>query len=375
MKYYVIAGEASGDLHGANVLREIARNDASAEFRLWGGERMSDAVQTPLVKHYKTYDYMGIVEVIKHLRTILKNIAFCKQDIAQYKPDAILFIDFPGFNLRIAPYAKSLGIKTFYFISPTVWAWKAGRANIIRESVEQLYCILPFEVEFYKQLNYDVTYVGNPLVDSISRFTPDAGFLSENNLKKGDYIAILPGSRHQEVKRILPVMVGAMAQMPQKKFVIARTSLLPEDEFTFILDQIHPDWKKNVSIVTDKTYDTIYHASSAMVTSGTATLETALLNTPQVVCYAANSLNIRIAKAFVKVKYISLVNLIPDMPIVQELIQEDLSVSNLTREILKLEDDADYRNKMLEAYGLLKTLVGEPGVANRMALDILHRIG
>ncbi len=340
----------------------------------WGGPKM-EAAGVALYRKLKDLAFMGFVEVLANIFTIKRNFSLIKNHLSKHKPDALVLIDYPGFNLKIAKWAHRQGIRVFYFISPTVWAWKAGRANIIRESVEQLYCILPFEVEFYKQLNYDVTYVGNPLVDSISRFTPDAGFLSENNLKKGDYIAILPGSRHQEVKRILPVMVGAMAQMPQKKFVIARTSLLPEDEFTFILDQIHPDWKKNVSIVTDKTYDTIYHASSAMVTSGTATLETALLNTPQVVCYAANSLNIRIAKAFVKVKYISLVNLIPDMPIVQELIQEDLSVSNLTREILKLEDDADYRNKMLEAYGLLKTLVGEPGVANRMALDILHRIG
>lgn len=372
-KIFLLAGEASGDLHGANLATALKTIRPDIELEGWGGPRM-EAAGVTLHRTLKDLAFMGFVEVLANIFTIKRNFTLIKGYLSRHKPDALVLIDYPGFNLKIAKWAHRQGIRVFYFISPTVWAWKADRANIIRESVEQLYCILPFEVDFYKKLNYDVTYVGNPLVDSISRFTPDEGFLTVHNFNKGAYIAVLPGSRHQELKRILPVMVGAMAQLSQKKFVIARTSLLPEEEFTSILDRMHPDWKKNVSIVTDKTYDVLYNASSAMVTSGTATLETALLNIPQVVCYAANSLNISIAKTFVKVKYISLVNLIPDKTIVQELIQEDLNVANLSKEVMKLEDDADYRKNMLNEYATLKLLVGEPGVADRMAQDILRRI-
>ncbi len=372
-KIFLLAGEASGDLHGANLAMALKKIQPESHLEGWGGPKM-EASGVQLHRTLKDLAFMGFVEVVTNIWTVKKNFSLIKQHLIHHKPDALVLIDYPGFNLKIAKWAHRQGIRVFYFISPTVWAWKADRANIIRESVEQLYCILPFEVDFYKQLNYDVTYVGNPLVDSITRFTPDEGFLAAHNFCKGAYIAVLPGSRHQELKRILPVMVGAMAQLPQKKFVIARTSLLPEEEFTSILDRIHPDWKKNVSIVTDKTYDVLFNASSAMVTSGTATLETALLNIPQVVCYAANSLNILIAKAFVKVKYISLVNLIPDKAIVKELIQQDLTVSNLSKEVLKLEGNADYRKNMLNEYAKLKSLVGEPGVADRMAQDILKRL-
>ncbi len=372
-KIFLLAGEASGDLHGANLAMALKAVRPDIELEGWGGPKM-EAARVNLYRTLKDLAFMGFVEVLANIFTIKRNFTLIKKHLSGHKPDALVLIDYPGFNLKIAKWAHRQGIRVFYFISPTVWAWKADRANIIRESVEQLYCILPFEVDFYKQLNYDVTYVGNPLVDSISRFTPDEGFLAAHNFCKGAYIAVLPGSRHQELKRILPVMVGAMAQLPQKKFVIARTSLLPEEEFTSILDRIHPDWKKNVSIVTDKTYDVLFNASSAMVTSGTATLETALLNIPQVVCYAANSLNILIAKAFVKVKYISLVNLIPDKAIVKELIQQDLTVSNLSKEVLKLEGNADYRKNMLNEYAKLRTLVGQPGVADRMAQDILKRL-
>lgn len=372
-KIFLLAGEASGDLHGANLAMALKAVRPDIELEGWGGPKM-EAARVNLYRTLKDLAFMGFVEVLANIFTIKRNFTLIKNHLSGHKPDALVLIDYPGFNLKIAKWAHRQGIRVFYFISPTVWAWKADRANIIRESVEQLYCILPFEVDFYKQLNYDVTYVGNPLVDSISRFTPDEGFLAAHNFCKGAYIAVLPGSRHQELKRILPVMVGAMAQLPQKKFVIARTSLLPEEEFTSILDRIHPDWKKNVSIVTDKTYDVLFNASSAMVTSGTATLETALLNIPQVVCYAANSLNILIAKAFVKVKYISLVNLIPDKAIVKELIQQDLTVSNLSKEVLKLEGNADYRKNMLNEYAKLRTLVGQPGVADRMAQDILKRL-
>lgn len=372
-KIFLLAGEASGDLHGANLAMALKAVRPDIELEGWGGPKM-EAARVNLYRTLKDLAFMGFVEVLANIFTIKRNFTLIKNHLSGHKPDALVLIDYPGFNLKIAKWAHRQGIRVFYFISPTVWAWKADRANIIRESVEQLYCILPFEVDFYKQLNYDVTYVGNPLVDSISRFIPDEGFLAAHNFCKGAYIAVLPGSRHQELKRILPVMVGAMAQLPQKKFVIARTSLLPEEEFTSILNRIHPDWKKNVSIVTDKTYDVLFNASSAMVTSGTATLETALLNIPQVVCYAANSLNILIAKAFVKVKYISLVNLIPDKAIVKELIQQDLTVSNLSKEVLKLEGNADYRKNMLNEYAKLRTLVGQPGVADRMAQDILKRL-
>ena len=313
---------------------------------------------------------MGFLEVAKNLRTILGNIKFCKRDIADYQPDVLVLVDYPGFNLRIAEFAKSLGIKVVYYISPQLWAWKEGRVEKIKNFVDEMLVILPFEKEFYKKHHVDAHFVGHPLLDAISDLPKISAedFKKEHGLNEKEIIALLPGSREQEVEKMLALMLSVRAFFKNYQFVIAGAPSLTKEFYSkFVDDDVH--------FVSNKTYDLLRCSSAALVTSGTATLETALLNTPQVVCYAANSLNIRIAKAFVKVKYISLVNLIPDMPIVQELIQEDLSVSNLTREILKLEDDADYRNKMLEAYGLLKTLVGEPGVANRMALDILHRIG
>ena len=284
MQYYIIAGEASGDLHGSNLIKALRKLDAAANFRCWGGDKMETAGAT-LVKHYRDLAFMGFVEVIANLPTIQKSFKIIKKYLLENKPDALILIDYPGFNLKMAKWAHQNGIKVFYFISPTVWAWKADRALIIKEHVDRLYCILPFEVDFYKKYDVDVTYVGNPLLDSVDAFRPDDQFLSNNNLTERSYISVLPGSRMQELKKIFPVMVSAMKLLPVKQFVIARTSLLSEELFIEILNKYHPAWKSHVQIITDKTYDLLQHTSSAMVTSGTATLETALFHVPQVVCY------------------------------------------------------------------------------------------
>ena len=373
IKMFLLAGEASGDLHGANLAKALFLKDSSIQLDGWGGPKMK-AAGVKLHRELKDLAFMGFVEVIANLPTIQKSFKIIKKYLLENKPDALVLIDYPGFNLKMAKWAHQHGIKVFYFISPTVWAWKADRALIIKEYVDRLYCILPFEVDFYKKYDVDVTYVGNPLLDSVSAFIPDDNFLGKNNLISKNYIAVLPGSRYQELKKILPVMAKAMSSMPESYFMVARTSLLPENKFTEILDQFYPDWKSNVSIITDKTYDILNHASSAMVTSGTATLETALFHVPQVVCYKTIPLNFRIAKTFVDVKYISLVNLIANKPIVKELIQGDLTPENLKAELALLEEDVKYRNKILEEYKELAKMIGEPGVAGRMAEDMIERL-
>jgi len=364
LKMFLLAGEASGDLHGANLAKALFLKDHSIQLDGWGGPKMK-AAGVKLHRELKDLAFMGFVEVIANLPTIQKSFKIIKKYLLENKP---------GFNLKMAKWAHQQGIKVFYFISPTVWAWKADRALIIKKHVDRLYCILPFEVDFYKKYDVDVTYVGNPLLDSVDAFKPDTEFLSSNNLNEKSYIAVLPGSRMQELKKIFPVMAGAMKTLPDKQFVVARTSLLPEQLFIEILDKYHPAWKSHVQIITDKTYDLLQHTSSAMVTSGTATLETALFHVPQVVCYKTIPLNFRIAKSFVNVKYISLVNLIANKPIVKELIQGDLTPENLKAELALLEEDVKYRNKILEEYKELAKMIGEPGVAERMAEDMVERL-
>ena len=373
LNMFLLAGEASGDLHGANLAKALLHKDPSIQLDGWGGPKMN-AAGVKLHRELKDLAFMGFVEVIANLPTIQKSFKIIKKYLLENKPDALILIDYPGFNLKMAKWAHQNGIKVFYFISPTVWAWKADRALIIKEHVDRLYCILPFEVDFYKKYDVDVTYVGNPLLDSVDAFRPDVQFFSNNNLTERSYISVLPGSRMQELKKIFPVMVSAMKLLPVKQFVIARTSLLSEELFIEILNKYHPAWKSHVQIITDKTYDLLQHTSSAMVTSGTATLETALFHVPQVVCYKTIPLNFRIAKSFVNVKYISLVNLIANKPIVKELIQGDLTPENLKAELALLEEDVKYRNKILEEYKELAKMIGEPGVAERMAEDMVERL-
>ena len=370
MKYYVIAGEASGDLHGANVLREIARNDSSAQFRIWGGERMSEAVQTPLVKHYKTYDHMGIVEVVKHLRTILKNIEFCKQDIAQYKPDAILFIDFPGFNLRIAPYAKSLGIKTFYYISPTVWAWKESRVKTIQASVDHMFVELPFVKTFYESRhNYYVDFVGHPLLDSIHAFTPQYSyeeFIQTYSLPQKPIIAVMPGSREYEIRENLQTMQAISHNFSEYEFVIAGMSRFSKEFYTKYITA------SNVSIVFDATYELLSKADAAIVVSGTATLETALFGVPQVIVYKTSPITFYIAKMVVNLNFLGLPNLIMNEQIVPELLQKDMNSKNLNASLHNVLFSSEVRKQIAEKYAALREKLGNVGAAKRTA-DLIQK--
>ncbi len=372
-RMFLLAGEASGDMHGANLATALLNRDPSIVLDGWGGPKMKAAGVT-LHRELKDLAFMGFVEVVANIMTIRQSFKLIKKYLLENKVEALVLIDYPGFNLKMAKWAHEHGIRVFYFISPTVWAWKADRALIIKKHVDRLYCILPFEVDFYKKYDVDVTYVGNPLLDSVAAFKSDESFLVVHFIEHKKYIAVLPGSRLQELSKIFPIMVRVMHDMPERKFVIARTSILPESIFTNILDKHYRDWKKNVKIITDKTYDILNHASSAMVTSGTATLETALFHVPQVVCYKTIPLNFRIAKTFVNIQYISLVNLIGNKDIVKELIQGDLTPYNLKAELALLEDDVKYRNRMLEEYKELAMMIGEPGVAGRMAEDMMGRV-
>ena len=321
MKYYIIAGEASGDLHGANLMKALLDKDPAADFRFWGGDRMAKVGGT-LVKHYRELAFMGFWEVLTNLRTILKNIDYCKKDIANFKPDVLIFIDYPGFNMRIAKWAKQQHIPTHYYISPQIWAWKENRIKAIKRDVDFMYVILPFEKAFYEQKHqYPVYFVGHPLLDAIAqREEVDAEtFKSENGLDSRPIIALLPGSRKQEIAKMLKIMLSVVDDYHQYQFVIAGA---PSIDYEFYQQFIK---EENVHFVSGKTYDLLSVSYAALVTSGTATLETALLNVPEVVCYKGSWLSYHIAKRIIKLKYISLVNLIMDKPVVTELIQGDLT--------------------------------------------------
>ena len=328
MKYYLIAGEASGDLHGANLMRALQQIDPEAKFRFWGGDRM-EAVGGKLIKHYRDLAFMGFWEVVTNLRTILRNIDFCKRDITQYQPDALIFIDYPGFNMRIAKWAKQRGIPTHYYISPQIWAWKENRIKAIKRDVDAMYVILPFEKDFYEgKHQYPVHFIGHPLLDAIvaRKEVSEDVFKQENGLDERPIIALLPGSRKQEIAKMLSVMLSVVGSYHQYQFVIAGA---PSQEYDFYKQFIK---EENVHFVTGKTYDLLSHAHAALVTSGTATLETALFNVPEVVCYRGNWISYQIAKRVISLKYISLVNLIMDAPIVTELIQGELNTKNLKTE-------------------------------------------
>ena len=332
MKYYIIAGEASGDLHGANLMKELYKKDPKAEIRCWGGDQMQQAGGT-LVKHYRDLAFMGFWEVLTNLRTILKNIDFCKKDITAFAPDVLIFIDYPGFNMRIAKWAKQQHIPTHYYISPQIWAWKENRIKAIKRDVDAMYVILPFEKEFYEQKHqYKVHFVGHPLLDAIGQREEvnEEAFREANGLDKRPIIALLPGSRKQEIAKMLKVMLTVVDDFHEYQFVIAGA---PAIDYSFYEQFI---CNENVHFVSGKTYDLLSLSYAALVTSGTATLETALLNVPEVVCYKGNRISYEIAKRVIKLKYISLVNLIMDKPVVTELIQGDLTTENLKKELHKL---------------------------------------
>ncbi|MBR4197914.1 MAG: lipid-A-disaccharide synthase [Bacteroidales bacterium] len=369
MKYYIIAGEASGDLHGSNLMKAILRSDPQAEIRFWGGDLMQSVGGT-LVKHIRDLAFMGFVEVVANLRTVLKNIALCKKDIVDFHPDAVIFIDYPGFNLKIAKFTHAQGFKNFYYISPQVWAWKKGRIKTMRKVLDMMYVILPFEKPFYDRNNVqNVEFVGHPLLDAIAEFDKNAlladDFRSRNGLDERPIIALMPGSRKMELRKMMPNMCQLAAQHSEYQFVIAGMKLLGSSMYT---PYIHSD---NVSIVYDQTYPLLKTAFAGVITSGTATLEAALFDLPLVVCYKANALSVFIAKRFAKVNYISLVNLIADKPVVKELIQNDLNANDLESEFRKITVDESYRQNLQHEYDLLKEQLGGVGASQRTVNSIL----
>lgn len=359
MNYYIIAGEASGDLHGSNLIKEIKKLDVNANIRCWGGDKMKEAGGV-LVKHYRDLAFMGFAEVVKNLGTILQNLKFCKQDILQFRPDALILIDYPGFNLRIAKWAKQLAIKVIYYISPQVWAWKENRVTQMKENIDKMIIIIPFEKEYFKnKWNWDVEYVGHPLAQVVE--------IEMSNVKRERFsdkgiIALLPGSRKQEIAKKLPVMLEVSRFFPEYQFIVAEAPSV-EDEF---YQQFTKNYS-NVSAVKNKTYDLLMQAKAALVTSGTATLETALFGVPQVVCYKGSPISYEIAKRVIKVKYIAMVNLIMDKPVVKELIQKELTVDNLKRELHELLTNESRITQIKKDYAELKKILSEGGNASSNA--------
>ena len=363
MKYYIIAGEASGDLHGSNLMKALLEKDVNAEFRCWGGDLMQN-VGGVLVKHYKDLAFMGFIEVVMNLRTIAKNLKFCKKDIEAFQPDHIIFIDYPGFNLRIAKWAKEKGFSTQYYISPQIWAWKENRIHAIKRDVDRMFVILPFEKEFYEDKhNFPVEFVGHPLIDAIAerKQVDEYQFRVDHELSDKPIIALLPGSRKQEIKKMLNVMLSIVDKFDQFQFVIAGA---PGQDTKFYNTYIHG---KNVHLVENKTYDLLSVSYAALVTSGTATLETALFKIPQVVCYKGSWLSYQIGKRLVKhIKYISLVNLIMDKEVVIELIQNEFHSLRLEKELTRILDDYERTKFFIDYYELEKKLGGK-GASDKVA--------
>jgi len=371
-KYYIIAGEASGDLHGANLIKEIKKQDSAAEFRCWGGDLMQ-AEGVDLVKHYKDLAFMGFLEVIKNIRTILGNMKFCKTDILNYKPDTVIFIDFPGFNLRIAEFVHQNKIPTLYYVSPQVWAWKQSRVEKIKKVVDKMFVILPFEKDFYKKFNYDVEFVGHPLIDAIEQFKGNAiskqVFREEYGLSDKPIIALLPGSRVQEIEKKLPIMLSVINQYQDYQFVIAGAPARSKEYYVPFSSS------ENVHVIVNDTYNLLNNSHAALVTSGTATLETALFKVPQVVCYKSSAFSYRIAKMLVgsRIKYISLVNLIADREIVKELIQNELTKDSLAKE-LSVILSGEGRVQMMDEYKFLEQKCGGTGASLNTANGMLKTL-
>lgn len=369
MRYYIIAGEASGDLHGSNLMKSLYKEDPNAEIRFWGGDLMQK-VGGVLVKHYRELAFMGFVEVVFNLNTILNNIKFCKKDIERFNPDVIVFIDYPGFNMRIAKWAKKKGIRTHYYISPQIWAWKENRIKDIKRDFDKLYVILPFEKDFYeKKHHFPVDFVGHPLIDAIHNRIPvdKTAFRKENNLDEKPIIALLPGSRKQEISKMLSVMLSIVNDFPDYQFVIAGA---PGQEFSFYSRFLS---NKNVHFIANKTYDLLDVSHAALVTSGTATLETALFKVPEIVCYKGNWVSYQIAKRIITLKFISLVNLIMDKEVVTELIQDRCNSKNIKIELEKLLEP-NYRNRLLEQYDALEQKLGGVGASDKTAKMIVDNL-
>jgi len=360
MKYYLVAGEASGDLHGANLIKALKERDRQAAFRYFGGDLMQTEGGT-LVKHYADMAFMGFIEVVLNLNAILQNLKSCKHDIAAWQPDVLILIDFPGFNLKIAEFAKKNNILVCYYISPKVWAWNQKRVLKIKRIVDHLFCILPFEVDFYKEWGMKVDYVGNPLLDAVAAFKPDENFAINHRLPAKKIIALLPGSRRQEISRLLPEMIAIIEKFPNHQFVVAGAPTFTADYYKQFI------YEHNIPVVFNATYDLLNNAEAAIVASGTATLETALFNVPQVVVYKGHPISIGIARMVVKIKFISLVNLIMNRLVVKELIQADCSSTKIAAELNAIINNKAHRQKMLAGYDELDVKMGKPGASGKTA--------
>jgi len=362
MRYYLIAGERSGDLHGSNLIKSLKKRDPDAVFRCWGGEYMEEA-GAELVVHYNDMAFMGFFEVLLYFRKILKNLNHCRRDILAYNPDVVILIDFAGFNLKIASFLKKKNIKSYYYISPKVWAWYTSRAKKIKKIVDRMFVILPFEKAFYLNYDFEVDYVGNPVVDAVNQHKPDPSFLENPKiLNREKYVALLPGSRKQELESILPNLVNLALDFPKTQFILGGIKSIPQDLYSNI------EKVPNITIVYDRTYDVLAFSYAAVVTSGTATLETALWDIPQVVIYRSNSpITVFIARKVIKVKFISLVNLIAGREVVRELIQKNLTRELLNDEMRKLLDDGIYRDRIYTDYAEVRNILGNEPVSDKAA--------
>jgi lipid-A-disaccharide synthase len=370
-RIYIIAGEASGDLHGSNLMKALqAEASGRIDFRFWGGDKMAEIAGSP-VKHIRDLAFMGFIEVVANLRTILRNIDLCKKDIQEFKPDVLVLIDYPGFNLRIAEWAKQSGIRVAYYISPQVWAWKESRVHKIKRSVDHMYVILPFESAFYQKHGFEVEYVGHPLMDAIAEYRSNSVGNSEirRDLGLGNekVIAVLPGSRKQEISVKLPIMLEALKEFSDHTILVAGAPSLDPSFYTAYLNN-------NINVIFGRTYDILAISEAAVVTSGTATLETALIGTPEVVCYKGSSISYRIAKRLIKIRFISLVNLILDREAVKELIQHECNPRNIRDEVGKLLGETSERKKMISDFDELRRLLGEGGASLKVARSLLKTI-
>ncbi|MBQ8334897.1 MAG: lipid-A-disaccharide synthase [Tidjanibacter sp.] len=375
MRYYLIAGEASGDLHGSNLMKGIQKADPEAQFRFWGGDRMAEVGgKDNLAKHYRQTSFFGVSDVLKHLRTIFNQLGECQRDVDAFGPDVLILIDYPGFNFKMARYAHQKGIKTFYYISPKVWAWKEHRVERIRKWVDKLFIIFPFEIEYFRGKGIEAIYEGNPIMDSITQTLAEVEseeqFRRANGLGNKPLVALLAGSRKNEIKKNLPFMVALAQSMPQWEFVVAGVSWLEGELYDKYLKG------SGVKIVTDQTYGLLRYSAAAVVCSGTATLETALIGTPEVVCYRMDEFSYRVARAFVKIKWISLVNIIMQRTVVRELIQHDMTVENASQELTAIVEGGAKHQQMKADYAALAEVVGGAGVSDRFArrmVDLLKK--
>lgn len=367
MKYYIIAGERSGDLHGSNLIKGIRKHDPNAQIRAWGGDMMQDA-GAEIIKHYRDLAFMGFFEVVKNLSTILSFLSFCKKDIKNFQPDVVILIDYAGFNMRVAKFAKTSGFRTFYYISPKVWAWNQSRAFKIKQFVDKMFVIFPFEKDFFKRYNYEVEYVGNPLFDAIADFTSEEDFRKSARLGQKPIIALLPGSRKQEVETMLPLMMSQVYEFPDHQFVIGAVSNLPKE--------LYARWQSifPVKLVIDDAYNLLSVADAALVTSGTATLETALFNVPQVVCYRGGWAAYQVYKRVIRVPFVSLVNLIAGREVVKELLQYELTKENLTEELSKITINQTTRQNQLNGYSEIRKILGEKGASERAGTLMVDEI-